>query len=644
MKKLNKYLLLLATAVFTFTACEKQVERDPSPVAPANALAFKESKISVEINPVKAPLEYALTVVRSTTDAEMTAKISIKEGDSEVINVPASVTFAKDAAEAEVLLTFPNAQLDSTYTIVVEVASDNQSPYLDGAAQCSFTVTIATWEPAGKTAIVFDGIVNVFYATGNPGWYVPYLRKDNADGSFDIRLLNPYTILPEYKDGDYDSPIADQFGLFGGYPYNYPEDVDSEGTYNMDIHVDKDGNATFDAFLLGMTWSYGAFAGAHATDKGMGVWDPTLQCITFPGGSVACSMSGYKDGAFFLGSEPLIVYLDAVSYQNDHLSISDFNAADINWEEVESEVNLFESTIFNFVNEEQKLFKAVNPLADNPKSPYINLYCLKDAYAAGGNLAFYWDGEDGELKVPVPQNTKLSFMQQDLYIVDAAAEVETKDVKGTAVKVFTFNIVVATKAGKLVGTYTETFSQANEAIVFEKSDFLGFFAIADSETTEHIEISEESGELFILGVTYADTIWCGFDEATGVLSIGAQKLDSLFGVYDITLYTIADGDLSAEATVDLAFGLTGVAKITATSEANGFVLYSRVAGGAVHGFEDFTLTPEDAPAAAPAKAQAINGTREFKRNTVRRTNTPSVSHLSIQNVNYRRTLRSSVAR
>lgn len=634
MKKLNKFLLILAAAVFTFTACEKQAEREPSPAGNPAAIAFETGNIYVEINPAKAALEYEIKVARSSSEAELSANIKV-DGDIDIVKVPTNVNFAAGVNEAVLKLTFPNAQVDSVYTVVLSIDSINQSAYTDGNTTCTFTVAIAAWEPAATQAIIFDGIVNVFYSTGTPGWYVSYLRKDNVDGSFDIRLLNPYTVLPDYRDGNVDDPIADQFGLYKGFPYNYPEDVDSKGTYNMDIHVDANGEATFDAFALGMTWSYGAFYGAHAASKGMGAFDATTNTITFDGGTVACGMADYNDGSFYLGSEPLIVILDAKAYQNDHISIADFNDPSIEWEEIESVVNQFESTIFNFTNEEQKLFAAVDQYPGNAKSPFINLFCLKDAYADGGNLAFYWDGEDGELDIPLPQDTKLSFMKENLLIMDAAGEVVTTNVKGTDVKVFTFQLHIVSEGGKEIGEFTETFSLADEAIVFAKEDFIGAFTMdgysqftGESESVS-VEIAEEEGVLVLYGIQYCSGLVADFNAEKGTLSIAPQAQDSLYGAYDIAFYTTTAEGASAKAALEFGFGLSGVAKLTADSEADGYLVRSEAAGGWLAGHYDLTLTPAAAPT-APAKVPAINGAFDLKNRAFKAANTPSVDHLSFK--------------
>lgn len=649
MKTISKYLFILAAAVFTFTACEKQTEREPSPAGNPNAIAFEAGNIYKEINPVKAALEYEIKVARTSSEAELSATIHV-EGDIDIINVPTTVKFAAGENEAVIKLTFPNAQVDSTYSVVLSIDSVNKSPYADGNSTCTFTVAIAAWEPAATQAIVFDGIVNVFYSTGNPGWYVNYLRKDNVDGSFDIRLLNPYTVLPDYLDGNYDAPIQDQFGLYKGFPYNYPEDVDSKGTYNMDVHVDAEGNATFDTFAMGMTWSNGDFWGAHATSKGLGVFDATTNTITFAGGTVACGMSAYNDGAFYIGKEPLIIYLDAQAYQNDHLSVADFNDPSIEWEEIESAVNQFESTIFSFLNEEQKLYKAVDQYPGNPKSPFINLYCLKDVYAEGGNLAFYWDGEDGAITIPTPQDTKLSFMKQELIIAEAAGKVATANVKGTDVQVFTFQLHIVSEMGNDLGIFTETFSLADEAIIFAKEDFIGDFTMVgysqftgDAESVA-VSIAEEEGNLVLHGITYCSGLLCDFDAEKGTLSVAPQVQDSIAGTYDIAFYTTTADGVSTKAALEFGFGLSGIAKLTASSEADGYLVRSEVAGGWLAGHYDLTLTP-GAPAAAPARTPAIDGARSLKNHAFKAANTPGVSHLKFNGKYHRqRTIKSNLVR
>lgn len=654
MKKLNKYLLLLAAAVFTFTACENGTEREPSPAGNPNAIAFKQSKVEAEINPGKAALEYKLTVVRTSADSAVTAAIQVVEGDIDIINVPASVSFAKGELEAELLLTFPNAEIDSTYTITVAIDSLSQSPYLSGSATCTFTAIIAAWENAAKPAVFVDAVVSSPYGVTPLPFYVNFKEKVNADGTLDFRFLNPYRNFDEEAE-------ADDFGVFSVFPYNEEADVDMEADYHWEIHVDVDGKATFGKVALGINYGDGAinawmaadfWAQRNGTDPdydtyGAGIYDATAKTITLPAGVMLWYLDGYGGNYTSL---PHIIYLDSKQYQDDHLSIADYNAEDIEWIEQESVVNQFESTIFNFTNEEQKLFKAKDQYEGNAKSPFINLFCLKDVYAKGGNLAFYWDGEDGEIEIPVEQDTKISFMGQELLIADAEGEVATVTVKGTDVKVFTFELTIVSDKGNEVGTFIETFSMAEEAVIFEKSDFVGDFVMAGyspfngAADARAIEIQEVEGKLVILGFEDCDTIKTSFDAETGVLSIAPQVLPNKITYngtdYDATLYTMdAGGNVSTTAAIDLAFKLDGNAHITATSEAIGFLV--RISLGWWDGIADFTLIPA-AAAPAPAKAPAINGVRELKQGGFKSVNTPSVEHLSFKG-KYQRKVKTTVA-
>lgn len=628
MKTINKYMCLLAVIAVALSGCKNDIEREASPTVGTDVVAFKGSSATVDINPMKSALEYAVTVVRSSTDEDLTVGIGVADGDNDIINVPENISFAKGESAATLLLTFPNAELDSTYSVRLTIQEKNQSPYLDGASTFDFTVNIATWETSATQAIFVDGIVNIWFATPESAWYVEYESKQNSDGSSDYRFFNPYSTLPRSSE-------PDQFGIYDAYPWNAPGDTDEDNDYPMTMHINADGTAYIQAFDLGMDWDYGMLK-AGTAEEAFGQFDAETNSVTFPAGTLLCAMADYANGAYNVGTEDMVIYLDATAYQNDHLQIADFNSADIEWEEVESEVNLFESTIFNFTNEEQKLFKAVNPLQDNPKSPYINLYCLKDVYAAGGNLAFYWDGEDGELDVPANQNTKLSFMQQDLYIVDAIGNVTTSDVKGIPVKVFTFDIIVATQAGNLVGEYIETFSLANAAIVFSKSDYIGNFTLTgDSQWAGEepadmpVEIKEDGEDLILLGVQFCDTIRLGFDAESGAISIEPQQLGD-YGPYDITLYTSVDGEADDEAALTMAFGLSGVAKITADSEADGYFLVSETAEGAVDGYKNLKLTPaaDQAPRRTPAAIQGAKDPKNLLHSGQR--NTPNVSHLQLQ--------------
>ena len=85
-----------------------------------------------------------------------------------------------------------------------------------------------------------------------------------------------------------------------------------------------------------------------------------------------------------------------------------------------------------------------------------------------------------------------------------------------------------------------------------------------------------------------------------------------------------------EAALTMAFGLSGVAKITAHSEADGYFLVSETAGGAMDGYKNLKLTPaaDQAPRRTPAAIQGAKDPKNLLHSGQR--NTPNVSHLQLQ--------------
>ena len=607
---MKKYFLLIALAVFAFTACEKDVEREPSPAANKLAASFAESSIVVDVNPVKAPLEYAVTLVRSNPEEALTVGIEVLEGDKDVISVPATASFAAKEESTKLLLSFPSAKMDKTYSIRIAIKLDNQSPYLDGNSQLDFTVNIASWEPSPTMAIVFDGLVGSMYGVECYGWYVDYQQKENGDGSFDVRLLNPYA---SYATAD-----ADQFGFFDGYPYNAAEEV-LAGDYPWILHIAADNTVTFDDFKMGMLWSadYGEFL-AGLTEGEKGTYDPELKQITFKGGQAWATMSNLAN-KYTWDDQDLVIYLDATGYQNDHLTIEDFNDPSIEWVAVETGLNVFESSIFEFVDEEQKLFKAVNPLPDNPKSPFINLYCLKDVYAEGGNLAFYWDPETDEFEIPSMQNTHISFLKRDLVIYSGEAMRVEEERKGVTVSYIIFSLELISTEDDYVGAYDELFTFAYEPIIYEKADFLGDFNCLGYSQFGYgpalfpVQVKEENNEMFMLGLNLVDTVYIDFDPEAGEMYFFPQQVGNIIHpqvgeMYVLFLTSHADGSYSQEDPMIMGYSYDGYIKLTKSSPADGYLLYGETIDESAAGWLDgyYGLTLESTAAGAPARMSGVH--------------------------------------
>ncbi|MBQ3633940.1 MAG: hypothetical protein II952_06555, partial [Paludibacteraceae bacterium] len=596
--------------------CEKQQEREPSPVFEGtSSVFFPVSSESEELEPTVA-LEHEIKISRDTLNSEaITVKLIVTNNDENIFEVPESVSFAAGVKETSFVVKFPNAQVDGTYNLAIELEPLQSNPYMTLKPTYSYTVNIAKWDAVtDKKAIIFDGIINAWYVVGNPGWYVNYSRKDNADGSFDIRLLNPYTVLPEYKDGDYDSPIADEFGLYGGFPYNYPTDV-VEGTFNMTIHVARNGSATFDGFDLGMDWGNGMFYARYYDPTIPGVWNSAEKSITFPAGSSA----SFRGESGRLNSEPIVVFLDDAIWKDINSSISiasledGFNDASIEWTTIESKLNTIVSTIQPGLIETQ-LESAVDPNPEDKQgegSDFFNLFRLKDVYTPGLGLAFYFDEEKGKISLPASlQPTGLSFAGKDIFVGPAANDcyIEELELQGKPAKLFHFFLQVQTKDGGNLGEFEEIFYFSTEEIVWgEKAeDFVGTYKLTassqfsgEADADMDVAIEQKDDKLILLGVDLSDTIWVDFDNETKKISIAPQALGD-YGPYDITLYTTTvEGDISTTEPIVLSMAFGGIIKVDAASGADGYLLRSEAVGGWVDGYYDLTFTPA-ASAAAPA--------------------------------------------
>ena len=648
---MKKYFLLIAVAVLGLTACENDIKREPSPEFGKNVAAFADTKIVVDINPVKAALEYGVELVRSNPEEALTVGIEVLDGDKDIISVPATVSFAAKEASTTLLLSFPSAKMDKSYSIVIGIKNDNQSPYLDGNPKLEFTVNIASWEPAATQAIVFDGLVGAMYGVDVYGWYVNYQKNVKADGSFDVRLLNPYA---SYATGD-----ADQFGFFDGYPYNAASEV-LEGDYPWILHIAADNTVTFDDFKMGMLWSadYGEFS-AGLTEGASGTYDPELEKITFPGGAAWATMANLTK-VYTWDDQDLVIYLNATAYQNDHLSIEDFNDPTIEWEEVATEMNVFQSEIFAFVSENQKLYQAVDPLEDNPKSPYKQLFCLKDVYAEGGNLAFYWDQETDEIVVPSMQNTKISFMGRELYIYEGMALKLEDEIKGVPVTQLLFAISVITLEGDYVGDFMDQFSFSTEPIIYEKADFLGNFILTgESQFAGYpaaqmpVEIKEEKGAIYLFGMDLVDTLQLVFDDEAGEMYFFPQQVGNIIHpqVGEMTvlfLTTTPSGDVSTKEPMILGFTWDGLIRLAKSSGADGYLIRGTTldgsAGGWLDGYYDIGLTRVAGAAPARTGAYAPMNIFPLTQKVVKHVNRhePSTDHLHFNGKIDRRPLRENV--
>jgi len=575
----------------------------------------------------------------------------IVEADSVFANIglPTEVSFeAGESTSPLTTLVIQNIPV-GTYRFTITIPDEYFRPDVNERYQSiSYEITVYDqdeWESYEiQQGIVYDGLVNAFYGTGQPGWYVSYQRRDNEDGSFDIHIINPYTQLPQYRDGNYDDPIADVYGLYDGFPYNYPEDVDGTREYNWDIHVSADGYVTFDDFDMGMAWSYGEFTASHYNPDISGLWNLEEKKIIFPAGSSACFMADYNGR---LTSEDIIIYLDVELWKENRPWTGYTEKQGIAFDGL---VNAFYDTGQPgwYVTYQQRYnedgsfdIHIINPYTQLPKYKDGNYDDpIADEYGLYGGFPFNYPedvdySQEYNWDLHVAADGSVTFNEFEMgmtwsYGAFAAKQLNsgTWDAEKQCIT-FPAGSIACAMADYNSGAF---YPGSRDAVIYldveqwrdewqkehpvinvaEKAeDYAGYFTMTgqsqftgESENM-NVEIKYVDGQLTLEGITYASPIAIEFDDLTKTISIAPQQLDTLYGTYDIVLYTTTAAGVSVTEPIVLALTSDGIIQQEYSSPADGYLLRSEVAGGWLLGHYNLIFTPNDTPASAPRRTPKV---------------------------------------
>ena len=184
--------------------------------------------------------------------------------------------------------------------------------------------------------------------------------------------------------------------------------------------------------------------------------------------------------------------------------------------------------------------------------------------------------------------------------------------------------------GTIIGEFTETFFYSEDAVAYDKADFLGNFRLTgpsafgsdypDADMNVTVVESETANEFYIFGIDYADSVVATFDASASTLSIAPQLLPDFViddAVYDMTLYTITtSGSVSGSDAMELTFNMSGDMALTAESAGTGYLIRSEAGGGWVDGYEDIKFTPATTASASARKVKSANGKLSVKHDIV----------------------------
>lgn len=273
MKTISKYLLLLAAAVFTFTACEKTVEREPSPLDAPGAVLFASAGGTFELNMSKDPLETTVTLFR-TSNLDQADTINLEATAHPVFQFDPKVIFAPGDKKVDLKITFATGEADSTYTMKLTMPEGKVSPYLNGQSEFNYTVKLVLWSELRTGIWVDDAVVaSTFNIPASTAWTVGYQVAENADGSQKIRVINPYACT---------ASGVDENGVYDGFPFNDPGDWDTSKDYNIEIFISADNDVTMPDVELGVDWGYTMMKLVNYNGvEAHGDFDPAARRITF---------------------------------------------------------------------------------------------------------------------------------------------------------------------------------------------------------------------------------------------------------------------------------------------------------------------------------------------------------------------------
>lgn len=611
MKIINKiYLFGLMAIIAVMGGCseDKLIQPDPSPLTPEGCIGvyFPSTNTSVfELEPTDAT-EIELTIARTVTAGAADVPVKVEVNTENVFVVPANISFAAGEEEKTFKVTFPSAGEGTKYSLKVSVEGDQYvDPYSKYLPYVSTSVTRIAWTTVEDPMVYIDGTFATVYGVGFFPMYVWAERAETSD-VIKYRFKNAYKVPTGDYDGDEYEPIEDEDGIFDGYPYNEPGDFDEDNDYITLIEIDKKTNEVFmEKHDLGVIWSYGMvsigsiYRNISNNKENYPLGTLVDDKITFGENSLFFSMATFNNGGKYPADNPTIIYLSKDSYIADNLRISDFN--EVEYTDIEGAVTELQSAAYS---DSWEVFfaEAVDMDPENEDSDYKNLFYIGNAYAEGYGVAFY--NVDGKITIPADQPIGRKVYGKEVFVSpseDIKSSVET-NAKG--VDVYSLGLLFHYKDGTKLGDFSEIFFYSEDAVSYDKEDFIGSFNMTGEsqfgdgpiEMEVEIEEGETDNELVIIGIDWAEEIIATFDSENSTMSIAPQELADVErsngAIWDMTLYTTdIEGDVSTSAEMIFTFNMQGNLVLTSDTEADGYLIRSETAGGWIDGFADLVFAP-----------------------------------------------------
>lgn len=225
MKLFNKYMLVALLGGIALTSCSDDDDYTAGPSVDPDcqgAYFSANNTYDYELDP-EASTSFTLTVERTNTANAATINIEVLANSENVFEIPESVSFDAGQSTATITLSFPNAEIGTSYGYELKLEEGSYNPYADQTAYVSGEVLRIRW-------------LN-FTAKFNDDWMGLVdspVTVQRVEGQNRWRVVDPYAEVFTSQGLEYD---YEHYAQYINFTVNTDQSVTFE-TFVSDVYSD----------------------------------------------------------------------------------------------------------------------------------------------------------------------------------------------------------------------------------------------------------------------------------------------------------------------------------------------------------------------------------------------------------------------
>ena len=218
-------MLVALLGCLTLSSCsdDDDYTADPSVDPNCQGAYFAASNTyDYELDP-ESPTSFSLTVERTNTESAATIGIEVLANTENIFEIPESVSFEAGQSTATITLSFPNAEIGTSYGYELKLEDGNYNPYANQTAYVSGEVLRIRW--LNFTATFNDEWMGL---TDSP------VTVQRVEGQNRWRVVDPYAEVFESQGLEYD---YEHYAQYINFTVNTDQSVTFE-TFISDVYSD----------------------------------------------------------------------------------------------------------------------------------------------------------------------------------------------------------------------------------------------------------------------------------------------------------------------------------------------------------------------------------------------------------------------